>query len=59
MPSKVRVRAFPVAVELLTEALERLEQDHYSDGKDETCDGCQRAAAVKRERDMLAERSQS
>ena len=57
MPSKTR--AFPIAVELLTETLERLEQDHYSDGEDTSCDGCQRAAAVKRERDMLAERSQS
>ncbi len=47
---------FSIAVELLELELERLEVDHYSDGKPTDCDGCQRAATVRREIDGLAEK---
>lgn len=38
-----------IALELLNVELARLMRDHYADGKDNTCDGCERAFQVTRE----------
>lgn len=44
---------YPIAIALLEEALERAEVDHYSDGQNTDCDGCHRAASIRREIEAL------